>query len=255
MKYSFSPEYLTEALTRAHRHWQHHQGDRVKPAAPTFTIALSRQAGTFGAAVAREVGDRLGWPVYDSELLQRIADDLGVRRALVESVDERQVGWLSECLAGFFALPGVSESTYVRQLVETLLALAAHGHCVIVGRGATKVLPLATTLRVRVVAPLDHRVEAVQREHGISSREAAARVDVTDRDRNRFVMNHFHFDPTDPGNYDLVVNAARFSVGASADLICAALDRLEGREARANPKTDVGHSKSATISRNELSMT
>src|SRR5262249_43681216 len=77
MAYSLSPPALTEALVRANQHWQlRHQEEAErseKAAAPAFTIALSREAGTYGAAIARAVADRLGWPVYDSELLQRIS--------------------------------------------------------------------------------------------------------------------------------------------------------------------------------------
>jgi cytidylate kinase len=230
MNFGIPPERLIEGLARAHQHWQLRHGTLTtrRPGPPAFTIALSREAGTYAAAIARAVGDRLGWPVYDRELLQRIADDMGVRQALLESVDERQVGWLSECLQGLSSGPVVSQSAYVRHLVETLLALATHGNAVIVGRGATKVLPPATTLRVRVVAPLEQRIEAVRREHGISKEEAARRVEATDRERSRFVQAHFLTDPADPRNYDLVLNAARFSPGECADLIIAALDRLRG---------------------------
>ena len=177
---------LTESLARAHEHWDTHhgQGASHNPEAK-FTIAISRETGTYGAEVAREIGNRLGWPVYDRELLQRIADDLGVHRTLVESVDERQVGWLSECLGSLFSAREVNETVYFRRLVEALLSLATHGECVIVGRGATKVLPEASTLRIRIVAPREHRIQTVRSEHGIAYDEAAARVDTTDRERNR----------------------------------------------------------------------
>jgi hypothetical protein len=77
-----SPIHLTEALLQANQHWQaRHQAEQAdahsaRQSAAPFTIALSREAGTYGAAMAREVGNRLGWPVYDSELLGRIAEDL-----------------------------------------------------------------------------------------------------------------------------------------------------------------------------------
>jgi cytidylate kinase len=227
---SLSHPALTEALVRANQHWQvRHQEESAeseKATAPAFTIALSREAGTYGAAIARAVANRLGWPVYDSELLQHIASELGVHQALLSSLDERHVTWLSEFLEGLSPHQGVSQYAFMRRLLETLISLAAHGNCVIVGRGATKVLPAATTLRVRIVAPREHRIEAVQREHGISREEAARRVEATDRERNEFVREHFGMDATDPRNYDLVLNAARFPIEQCADLIIAALDRL-----------------------------
>ncbi|MEI7686468.1 MAG: cytidylate kinase-like family protein [Planctomycetota bacterium] len=236
MNYYLSTERVSEALAKAEQHWRQDHPDRAPGDAKrdAFTIAFSRQAGTYGAEIAREVGNRLGWPVYDSELTQRIADDLGIRRSLLECVDERQPGWLEESLATFSAAPAVSEAKYFRHLMETLLALAKIGSCVIVGRGGVCALPLATTLRVRVVAPLAHRIAAVQHEHGTSPKDAAARVEATDRDRNRFVTNHFPMDPTDPANYDLLLNAARFSVAEAADLVIAALERIR-RKALPSP--------------------
>jgi cytidylate kinase len=218
---------LTESLARAHQHWNARR-EQAESEAPRikFSIAISRETGTYGAAIAREIGTRLGWPVYDRELLQRIADDIGVHRTLVESVDERQVSWLSECLGSLFAAREVNETVYFRRLVEALLSLASHGECVIVGRGATKVLPEASSLRVRIVAPREHRIQAVRQNHGVSYDDAAARVDTTDRERNRFVENHFHIDAADAANYDLVLNSARLSAVECADLILAALDRL-----------------------------
>ena len=99
-----SPERMTEALARAQLHWQQSDESRA-PGKVAFTIALSREAGTYGAAVARQVGDRLSWPVYDSELLRRIADDMGVRQSLLERIDERQRGWLEECLSALSVTP------------------------------------------------------------------------------------------------------------------------------------------------------
>jgi len=221
MFHTSSPIRLTEALVHADQHWQQQHKTGSEPVPLVFTVALSRETGTYGGAIAREVGNRLRWPVYDSELLQRVAEDLGVRRTLVESVDERQVGWLTECLEALSSAPTLSQSAYVHHLVETLLALTKHRDCVVVGRGATKVLPLASTLRVRLVAPLEHRVEAIRREHGISREEAARRVEATDRARERFVKEHFQMDSAVPRNYDLVLNVARFSLEECVALIIA----------------------------------
>ena len=52
--------------------------DGQSPSRP-FTIALSRESGTQGTTVAQELGSRLGWPTYDHELLERIAQDMNLR--------------------------------------------------------------------------------------------------------------------------------------------------------------------------------
>src|SRR6516164_8466803 len=93
-----SSDHLTQALVRASEHWRaRHQAAGTAPeAAPAFTIAFSREAGARGTSVARQVGARLGWPVYDHELLEHIAREMKVRVGLLETVDERQVSWLQE---------------------------------------------------------------------------------------------------------------------------------------------------------------
>jgi hypothetical protein len=99
---------FSQLVEKACRHWelrrQAVQQREVSPrTAAAFTIALSRQAGTQGTLVAHEVGNLLGWHVYDHELLELIAQQMGLRTALLESIDERQQSWLRESIAADLA--------------------------------------------------------------------------------------------------------------------------------------------------------
>src|SRR5262249_55976043 len=158
----------------------------------------------------RLLGDCLGWPVYDQELVQRIATEMNLRASLLASVDEKRMSWLEECVGGFASVPSVSESAFVRRLIETILSLGVHGDCIIVGRGAPQILPVETTLRVRLVAALDDRITVMSRELNVSREEAARFIEKTDRERRTFIQDHFQKDPSDPGHYDLVLNSSRF---------------------------------------------
>lgn len=228
-----SSERLAEAMARARRHWQEQRRVEATAAAPlprkspAFTIAVSRQAGANGPQIARAVAERLGWPVYDRELLELVAEEMGLRSDLLTSVDEKQKGWLQECLESFLSVPSATGSSYGRRLAEVLLSLAAHGECVIVGRGATQILPMETTLRVRLVGPQDARIETIRQRFGISREEARKWVERTDSERIRFIHDHFQKDPTQPCNCDLVLNSSRFPVTACADLIIEALHKLQ----------------------------
>jgi cytidylate kinase len=187
------------------------------------TIALSRDAGAGAAAVARALSVRLGWPVYDNELLEHVAREMNVRAEMLEAVDERHRDWLQECIEAFGGGASVSEASYVRHLVETIFALAARGRCILVGRGAVHVLPPSTTLRVRLVAPREARLRAVAAERGCSEQEAARYVETCDRERERFIRDHFHVDPHDAPHYDLVLNTSRIAPERCAELIVQAL--------------------------------
>jgi Cytidylate kinase-like family len=171
--------------------------------------------------------------VYDYELLERVASDMGLRTSLLESVDERRQSWLLESTAAFMSAPTkgdwgplVTQSEFVHHLVKVMLALSLHGECVIVGRGAALVLPAETTLRVRLVAPVRWRVEMLRRNLGLSEHDAARQLRTIDRARTDFARDHFLKDPAATTNYDLILNALHLSVGQRAELIVETLERL-----------------------------
>jgi hypothetical protein len=225
---SRSPERMAEALMRAEAHWHRPESEKEVPCrtGPRFSIALSREAGADGARIARLVGEQLHWPVYDRELLERIAEGTGLRVRLLETVDEKRSNWLREFVENLSAGPAVSATSYIHHLGQTLLSLAAHGDCVIVGRAAPQVLPRETTLRVRVVADRADRVRVAMERFGMSEPEAARWVDRTDDERRHFVKDHFGKDPSDPHCYDLVLNSSRLSAADCAGLIIEALHRV-----------------------------
>ncbi|HEY2251301.1 MAG TPA: cytidylate kinase-like family protein, partial [Planctomycetaceae bacterium] len=198
------PERVSEAFIRASGlHEVVNPGSAPEHRGRPLSIAISRVTGTRGPAVARSVGELLGWPVYDHELLDLVARDLNVRAKVLADLDERHVTWLQECVEAFAAVPAVRESKYVQHLIKVMMSLAERGHNVIVGRGGPFVLPAATTLRVRLIAPLDDRVAVIGHERQMTRTEAARLVERTDRERARFVRLHFQRDPSDLSHYDL----------------------------------------------------
>jgi hypothetical protein len=223
-----SPHSLVRALLRRNAQGLKEAADAtpVRQPLPAFTIAFSREAGTRAVDIAHELGVRLNWPVFDRELVGRIADDLGLRAELLEEVDEKQVSWIEETVATFGGGPVVSGAGYAKHLASTVLALGAHGECIIVGRGSAQILPAATTLRVRLIAPLKDRAQVIGQRLGISFEKAQRRAQEIDKERAQFVENAFHKDPRDPRNYDLMLDSARFGVVGSAKVIFEALGQL-----------------------------
>jgi cytidylate kinase len=222
---------LAESLVLAGSYAAKQAKEPAPEVRPHFTIAVSRESGAGGTSVGAAVGERLGWPVYDQELIERVAAQMHLRTSLLDSVDERHRSWLLETVEAFSSGRTVSESAYVRRLVETVLSLGTHGDCVIVGRGAALILPPATTLRVRLVAELEDRIRNMSRERRLSHQDATNLVEVLDRERVRFGRDHFRKDPTEPRHYDLVLNTSRVSYAACVGLVAEALRDLQARAA------------------------
>ncbi|MES1213771.1 MAG: cytidylate kinase-like family protein [Singulisphaera sp.] len=193
-------------------------------ATPQFTIAISREAGVDAAAVASAVGTTVGWKVWDQELVAAVAACMHTRPSELAPVDETHISWLQESIEALLDMHAVSQTAYVRHLIKTLETLGRDGSCIIVGRGAAHILPAETTLRVRLVAPLEDRVTAQMRATGATNRQETLRaVERMDRARTRFITDYFHRDPNDPANYDLVLNMSRLAIDDCATQIVDAL--------------------------------
>jgi cytidylate kinase len=216
---------VVEALARLQNYAK--SEPRTEQTPPPITVAISRQAGARGAEIGRAVGALLGWPVYDRELLTCIADDKGLHARLLEHLDEHHTSWLGEILGSLAAQPALPEAMYVKHLLELLAALGKAGHCVIVGRGAAQVLPMATTLRVRIVAPRALRLAETEKRWPMSKTDAERWVDTTDGERERFVKHLFSKRAGWPDDYDLILNSGRYGTVACAALIVKATRLME----------------------------
>jgi cytidylate kinase len=188
-----------------------------------LTVAVSREAGARGGTIAAAAGRLLGWQVYTQEMLDFLARDEATRQDLLADVPASARLWaegeLSRLTRGRELAPA-SDTVAVARLI---LILAARGDAVLVGRGAGFLLPAASTVNVRVVAPLAQRVAYVSQWMRLTEPEAAAEVRARDRKRAELLTALTDGDPNDPTAYDLLLNSARLGVEACAELIAQAV--------------------------------
>ena len=185
-------------------------------------ITISREAGAGGGQIAISVAEKLGWEVFDSKLLDFMAQHYHLPRDILTLVDERTASWLHDTFGGWLDRHLVSQSEYLEHLGKIVLLAAYNGRAVFVGRGVHLLLPREKGFAVRVIAPLDYRIKETMRVRGLSQEQARKSVEETDRGRREFVRRHFHHDVADPGLYDLVINVARIGPQAASDLIVEA---------------------------------
>jgi len=208
-------------------HMQHAKHVRTKGAETGPYIAISREAGSRGTEVAHLVGQQLGWDVLDKELLDFIAQRYQLPRDMLEIVDETRANWFHDVLGTFLDSRLVSQDSYVTHLKRVLYLAALYGKVVFVGRGAQCVLPRASGVAVRIIAPQKQRVEHMMQRGNLGRSEAAKLAQELDASRAEFCRRHFHHNIEDPLEYDLVINTARLSTEAAAELIVDTLCRAQ----------------------------
>ena len=188
-----------------------------------LTVAVSREAGSRGGTIAAAVGRRLGWQVYDQEMLDFLARDEAARAELEADVPDPARQWAAAELVGFVHARGLTPGSDLAAVARLVLALAAKGEAILVGRGAGFLLPADSTVHVRVVAPFEQRVAYMGQWLRLTEPEAAAEVRSRDRKRTELLAALAGRDVNDPAAYDLVLNSARLGVDACAELVALAV--------------------------------
>lgn len=190
-------------------------------------VLISREKGAGGHEVANLIAQRLGWQVFDRQIVDAIAKRTQMRQQLIESLDERTRGGLEEFLRHVLTRE-IGTTDYLIHLRQVLLTLGQQGDIVIVGRGAEYILPHQFALRTRMVAPFDVRVERIAKAEGLVPDAAHAVVGKVDQERMDFIRSHFQQDARDPLNYDLVVNTGALSVEGTAEIVMTSLKQKLG---------------------------
>jgi cytidylate kinase len=210
------------------------QDKPYEPQQPSITI--SREAGSGAVTIAQMLVERLnaatkqpqasaGWTVFDHNLAKQVLIDhelpQNLERFMVE--DSRlPVETIVEELLGLHPTPWI----FVQQTTKTILRLARLGRVILVGRGAEVVTSrLPYVFHVRLVAPLERRIEHAAQYYNLTTADATKKVKEEDQARRRYLRRYFDADIDDPLLYDLVINTGRLGFSRTVEIIAEAAMR------------------------------
>lgn len=165
-------------------------------------ITIGRQFGSGGHEVGKRLSDRLGIPMYDRNLIQMAAKELGVSSDAAEEVDETILG---RFLSGYVVNTG-NYTTYVSDMeIETtplsdqlfkkqsemIRYLADKGPCIIIGRCADYILEDEfPCINAFIYAEIKDRIERIMRIYNLNEEEAWEKIKKVDRERKLYYEAH-----------------------------------------------------------------
>jgi cytidylate kinase len=199
-------------------------------------ITLARQFGSLGDEIGRDVAARLHLRLVDQEIINEVAERLGVSPATVTARDERESGLVSELVRTMRRLypatiapqpssegADIDEAAFLQVIRQVIWEVARTNDAVIVGRGAAFILEKhPDVLHTLLIAPLDVRIERVMAAEGLDYDGATQRIKQADASRARYIRHFYRTDWLNVAHYDLMVDTGHFSQARAADLICAA---------------------------------
>src|SRR6266850_190622 len=177
-------------------------------------IVVSHQKGAGGPEIGMALSQRLGYRYVDQELLQD-----AVRRY---GLDEDKLSHLDESKPTFFERFDTETRHHITVLQTTLLELSELDNAVFMrGGGQWLLRGVPHVLRVRIIAPFEHRVKQwIPR----AAAEFVRRDDLEKAGRMRYL---YEVDIADPMLYELIVNTEQVKYEAVVQMLEALAHRPE----------------------------
>ena len=185
-------------------------------------ITVSREFGSGGRTIAKEIAKRLGIPYYDKEIIKEVAEKTGFNPEYVEEAGEHAPG-KSLFSFGLGVSVGLSTSDFLWAMQrQVILEIAQKGPCVIVGRCADYILKdNPDAVHIFIHADMDFKIDRVVRLYGESEKKPEARIN--DKNKKRAV-NYKHFTNREWGksqNYHIALNSKALGIEKCIEVILA----------------------------------
>jgi len=214
---------MEDLITRQINFWEK---SRKKPAVQKSlshkNLTISQQSASHGLELGKAVAKRLGWQLYDKEIVNYISDNTHVRKHMVELFDEKTRSEMDTLISTVMDKNAINKEIYFKQLTKTIVTLGRHGNAVIIGRGGNFILPDSFALKICVLRDFSDRIKEALLKTGSES-DAEKELKKNDIMRSLFIRKNFGKDADHPSNFDLVVNLSKMDIPTAENIIVNAL--------------------------------
>jgi len=186
-----------------------------------FTVS-SAWGAAGGEALAVVLGKRVGFDVWDRELIAALAADPGRRDAVLGALDDDDRAAVDQLVAA--ATGSGRRPDAAAEVVRLAAALAIRGRVVLLEVGGNFLLPGERAVHVRLVPDTARAIEHHARRQEISAAEAERDLQARGATIAGFVDDAYGRDLTDPSGYDLVLNSATLHLFCAVDLCIQAYE-------------------------------
>ena len=185
-------------------------------------IAISREFGSGGRTIGKELGAKLGIPCYDAEILEKLAEQSGFTKDYIAEQGEYANGgnWLTHA----FSTRDRNGHSYQDDLWalqrKIIQELAEKESCIIVGRCADYILrDDPNCLRVFIHADMESRAKRIVEQYG--ERPESPEKRLKDKDKRRATYYQFYTDMKwgNVANYHITLNSGALGIEKCVEIL------------------------------------
>lgn len=195
-----------------------------------LVITLSRQYGSGGLELAKQLSKELGISYYDKDLVKIAADKSNISHDISKQADEKATNSLLYSLAtgssfrgmfnGYYEMP-INDRLFIAQ-TEIIKELAQKESCVIVGRCSNYVLQNEEgihRLDLFICADMEQRIERIKTKYSLTEAQAKDKILKTEKKRRTYYNYYSNGNWGLASDYDLCINLGRIGIDTAVSLV------------------------------------
>lgn len=191
-------------------------------------ITISRQYGSGGREIGVQLAKRLHLPFYDKALCEEAAKRSGFDAEFLEQAEGRggrKLAYLFQSHSVPFRL-SLDDQAFLA-LGITIRDLAEQGPCILVGRGANRILAdRKDALHIYIYASKQVRLERIINLYGVSPDEAEKTLRDTDKARAAYLKDYTDQIMGQAENYHLSLDSGTLGIDNTVRIIEQVYDAL-----------------------------
>ena len=185
-----------------------------------FSVVISRQFGSLGRPIAKEMSEILGVEYYDRDIVTMVAKAHNITIREVSNLEEKSSRY------AFMKFP-LGNGTVAAQdkifdsTARIIRELAEKESCIIVGRCADAILgDNPDNVNIFIYAPYEERLVNCVNELGMEPKEARKMIRDVDKARNAFHTRYAKYKPNDTKHMDVMISSSLLGVKGTAEYLC-----------------------------------
>jgi len=201
---------------------------KIRKLNPGPTITISRETGIGAEMICEKLIDNFkkyskeeqsDWAYFDKNLISKVLEDHKLPDRLDKFMTEEKTSMMNSMLNELLGIHPSKLKLY-HKLSKTIYQLAELGNVIIVGRGGNIITAnLPNAYHVRLVAPLNLRVEIAQKLYGFDKKKTFNFIKKEDKSRKEHIKKYYHKNIDDPLLYHLTINTNLLSFDDVAEII------------------------------------
>jgi len=188
-------------------------------------ITITRQFGSMGRPLAKQIADRLGFSYYDRDIIEKAASQMGMPVLKFEEFSDKKLSAFDKMIYPLGLGNGVLQANVFETEKNIICGMAEEGNCVIVGRCSDFILHEAgytaeDMLNIFFYAPYEQRKYNSMNSLGLDNSQAVDYLDKVDDARERYYKQHSFEQFTSIKYRNLMMDTSVMDESDLIDTIC-----------------------------------